>query len=60
MDDYQRVISAPKQVGGILIFKNCTLTTVRINDNALDKCSITDAEMAELERILSAPCGYAV
>ena len=60
MDDYHRIISAPRRLGGILIFKNCELATARINYNARDECSITHAEMAELEQIFSAPCGYAL
>ena len=35
MDNYVSVISAPRQLGGILIFKNCKLATARINYNAL-------------------------
>ena len=60
IDDYQRIMSAPRRLGGILIFKNCTLATARINYNASDECQITHAEMAELERIFTAPCGYAL
>ena len=60
IDDYHRIISAPRRVGGILIFKNCTLATARINYNATGECSITHAEMAELERIFTATCGYAI
>ena len=58
--DYQRIMSAPRRLGGVLIFKNCTLATARINYNAHDECAITHAEMAELERIFTAPCGYAL
>ncbi|MEI8374898.1 MAG: hypothetical protein WCJ35_18905 [Planctomycetota bacterium] len=60
IDDYHRVISAPRRVGGMLIFKNCTLATARINYNATNESSITHAEMAELERIFTSTCGYAV
>jgi hypothetical protein len=60
MNDYQRIISAPRRLGGILIFKNCQLATARINYNALDECSITHAEMADFERIFSVPCAYAL
>jgi hypothetical protein len=58
--DYHRILSAPKRLGGILVFKNCTLATARINYNATDECSISHAEMAELERVFAAPCGYAL
>ena len=58
LQDYHGIMSAPRRLGGILVFKNCTLATARINYNATDECSITHAEMAELERIFTAPCGY--
>jgi hypothetical protein len=58
--DYHRIMSAPRRLGGIVVFKNCKLATARINYNALDECAVTHAEMAELERIFAVPCSYAI
>ena len=58
--DYRRIIAAPRRLAASWLFKNCALAAARVNYNAMDECSITHAEMAELERIFTAPCGYAL
>jgi hypothetical protein len=59
MNDWTNIIAAPRRLGGILLFKDCTLKTARVNYNSHEACSITHAEMAELERVFRTPCGYA-
>lgn len=60
MERWYDIIAAPRRLGGILLFKNCTLKMARINYNARETWSITHAEMVELERTFTAPCGYAL
>ncbi|HUT91333.1 MAG TPA: hypothetical protein VMY37_17675 [Thermoguttaceae bacterium] len=60
MADYTRIMSAPRRLGGILVFRNCELLGARVNYNARQECRITHAEMAELERLLSRAATYSV
>jgi len=46
---FERLVDMPRRVSGFVLFENCALFKARMNYNSLDSCSITHAEMAELE-----------
>jgi len=52
------VLSAPRRLGGILMFDETRLAGARVNYNARNECAIRHSEMAELERLLSTPASY--
>jgi len=51
-NNYNDLLRAPRCLSGVILFDDLKLVTARINYNARNKCSITHAEMAELERLL--------
>ena len=58
MDNFNDIATASRRLGGIVLFDGFKLKKARINYNARDKCSLTHAEMAELERLLGDPPEY--
>jgi hypothetical protein len=56
---FDELLMALAQVSGILIFDGCKLGIARINYNADSSHMISHAEMAVVERLLSAPPLYA-
>ncbi len=54
-DDYIRnwsdLISAPRRLGGIILFDNCAFSRSRVNYNVDPACAVSHAEIAELERL---------
>ncbi len=46
---FHKIISAPRKIGGILLFNRCLLKEARINYNAHKGCRISHNEMAQLE-----------
>lgn len=54
----EKMLEAPRQVSGILLFHGCTLGHARINYNATDQCRISHSEMAIVEGILAQPPAY--
>jgi len=58
MRQFGDIAAAPRRLGGVMLFDGFTLATARINYNARDECSLTHAEMAELERLLGDPPEY--
>ena len=58
MSLYSDILASPRRLGGVMLFDGFKLTTTRINYNARDECSLTHAEMAELERLLGDPPEY--
>jgi len=53
--DCDDVIIAPRKIGGILLFQNCSLKKSRVNYNANEQCKLSHSEMAKLETIFSIP-----
>lgn len=56
---YDRLLAAPRRLGGIILFKNFRWATGRVNYNAFPQCAIRHAEMVELERLLGREPAYA-
>ncbi len=52
------VLAAPRRLGGAMLFDGTTFAKARLNYNAHASSTVTHAEMAELERMLSRPCNY--
>jgi len=59
-ENSHRVLEAPRRLGGALLFDNSSLAAGRVNYSASEKCRISHAEMAELERLLACPAKYFV
>ena len=57
-DNSNKVLAAPRRLGGAVLFDGATFARGRLNYNAHDECVVSHAEMAELERIMSQPCRY--
>jgi len=57
---FDDLLNAPRKLGGIMLFKNCSLMSARINYHAYEQCSLSHAKMAELEELFSLPPGYAL
>jgi hypothetical protein len=53
-----KLLAAPRQVSGILLFGGCKLDHTRINYNAAAECRMSHGEMAIIESILAQPPVY--
>jgi hypothetical protein len=54
-ENFTEIISAPRSLGGILLFDGCSLTRARVNYNAREACRPTHRGIAQLEDILQGP-----
>ncbi|MGH7136323.1 MAG: hypothetical protein ACREHD_11325, partial [Pirellulales bacterium] len=53
-----RLLQAPRTIGGVLLFKDCELVAARMNYNALPEHRLTHAEMAKLETAFRRSTSY--
>jgi hypothetical protein len=52
------VLEGPRHLGGALLFDDSKLAGARINYNAFERCRVSHADMAALERLLAEPAKY--
>ena len=52
------LIRAPRRIGAMLLFDNCSLERSRMNYNAEQQCQLSHKEMAKFEEILRNPPSY--
>lgn len=52
------LINAPRKIGGILLFDDCTLKKARVNYSAKEECKLSHNEMSIIENILKEPPMY--
>jgi hypothetical protein len=57
-ENSSRVLEAPRRLAGALAFNNSRLAGARVNYNAWEKCTMSHADMAELERLLTGSAKY--
>lgn len=48
-ENFHKIISAPRKIGAILLFNNCSLKESRVNYNAHKECKISHKEIAQIE-----------
>lgn len=48
-ENFDKIISAPRRIGAILLFNKCSLKEARVNYNAHKECKISHKEIAQIE-----------
>lgn len=55
---FHEIVSAPRKLGGVLLFDRCSLKCSRVNYNANPSCKLSHPEIAQLEELLVWPPDY--
>lgn len=53
--DFDKIVAAPRKIGGILLFEACSFRASRVNYNAYKRCSLSHHEIARLEKLVGTP-----